>query len=140
MSGTEGWSTEPLHLRPVGPSVDYATTARGPVQFVAVGRPGAPRPEVLGYLWASDAEDAADWVSRPAAGDDGENAGVAWYRRLRAARARGRTPSQALADLAGDPGGPRIGRVLTAQPGQSPDLAELRALAAADAGERRAGA
>jgi hypothetical protein len=120
-----GWKTEDLQPRLVGGPEDYAYSTDGPVRYVAV----AVDSGILGYLWASDGDGAAGFEPRPAAGDDAFNAAVSWRGKLRAAKGRGRTPTQALADLAGDPGTPVMGRVLPGSEGQATGLAALRRLA-----------
>jgi hypothetical protein len=104
----------------------YASDAAGPVRWVEVASGG----RTLGYLWAADQEGAAGWVSRSAAGDDGDNAGVDWYGLLRAAKADGLSPFQALASMLSDPGGGVMGRAVPGSGGDLPSLAALRELAA----------
>ncbi|MEU9131896.1 hypothetical protein AB0D08_27970 [Kitasatospora sp. NPDC048540] len=116
-----------FNVVPGGP-VDYASRTDKAVEYVAV----AAGSTVLGYLWACDADDAAGWQVRPAGGDGAYNAGVAWTRRLRGAKDRGISPSQALAELAQDPGGPYIGQVVPGSRARAESLADLRRLAGDD--------
>ncbi|MEU9718237.1 hypothetical protein [Streptomyces sp. NPDC047976] len=84
----------------------YGRQASGPVRYVPVGGPQ----EVLGYLWASDAEGAASFEPREAADLDAYRAGLVWLERLQGAYDRGMSPSAALAELGGSPGDPVAGR------------------------------
>ncbi|WP_432035670.1 hypothetical protein [Streptomyces cucumeris] len=81
--------------------IGYKRTVDGAVKYVAVqGECG-----VIGYLWASDAENAASFEPRDHADDEAYRAGLVWLDRLRSAHDRGLSPSQALgelADLSGD--------------------------------------
>jgi hypothetical protein len=110
-------------FRPLRQPERFAETARGPVAYRPVVHDG----QTLGYLWASDVDGAAGWVECGAAGADGWNAGTPWLRRLSGAKAAGRTPAEALGDLAGLPGDERAGRV--AEPGGEASLAALVELA-----------
>src|SRR4051794_6095617 len=103
-----GYRDEDLQFKPVNPRPRYANTANGPVRYLAVANQNG----VIGYLWASDPDDAAGYEYLRSAGDDAANAGVPWYQRLRAAKAAGLPPSQALDRLAAEPGDPTIGRVV----------------------------
>ncbi|GGO53666.1 hypothetical protein GCM10012287_40860 [Streptomyces daqingensis] len=90
----------------------YKRSADGVVQYVPVrGWHG-----VLGYLWASDAENAASFEPRDDADEDGYKDGLAWLDRLGNAYDRGLSPSHALAELAG------------LSEGDSPDLLDLASL------------
>ncbi|GAA4880955.1 hypothetical protein [Kitasatospora terrestris] len=128
-----GWGNERLNedmqfsVVPGGPA-RYVHTTDKAVEYVTVAREDG----VLGYLWACDADDAAGWQVRPAGGDDAYNAGVSWTMRLRDPKARGLTPSQALAELAASPGNPQIGRVVAGSRATASGLAELRELAGAN--------
>lgn len=86
---SEGWdSLSPLTLRRPG----YRFLSENPVRYLPVTRDG----RLLGYLWASDTEDAADFVKRTAAGANGTHAQGRWIARLRQAKDLGLTPLQAL--------------------------------------------
>ncbi|MBT2399445.1 hypothetical protein J7E89_26655 [Streptomyces sp. ISL-100] len=78
---------------------------------------------VLGYLWASDAEEAASFEPRDDALEEGYKTGLLWLDRLHSAYSRGLSPSRALTELAGSTGADRPG---------SMDLASLRELASED--------
>jgi hypothetical protein len=123
---TSGRATEDLHFgRAEGPA-SYAYTASGPVRYVVV----ATADDVLGYLWASDADDAAGFEPRAGAGDDAVNAGVFWYQELRRAKARGLRPSQAVAALAAaGAGGARVGRAVGGSEGEAPSQSALATIA-----------
>ncbi|AXE86053.1 hypothetical protein [Streptomyces sp. Go-475] len=53
--------------------------------------------ETLGYLWASDAENAASFEPLDVGDNASYHAGLAWLERLRSAHDRGLSPSAALA-------------------------------------------
>ncbi|MER7107133.1 hypothetical protein [Streptomyces sp. NPDC000229] len=97
----------------------YKRSADGEVRYVPVrGEHG-----VLGYLWASDVENAASFEPRDDAGEEGYKTGLMWLDRLRSAYARDLSPLQALAELA------------DLSEGDSPrtcDLVALRELASGD--------
>jgi len=121
-----GYRDEDLEFKPVAGPPRYGNTASGPVRYVVV----ANQDGVIGYLWASDADDGAGYEYLRSAGDAAANAGVPWYQRLRAAKADGLTPSQALVRLAAEPGDPVIGRVVPGSEGTAPSLAAVKELAA----------
>lgn len=121
-----GYRDEDLEFKPVSGPPRYRNTASGPVRYAVV----ANRDGVIGYLWASDADDGAGYEWRRAAGDVAANAGVPWYQKLRAAKAEGLAPSQALARLAATAGDPATGWVVPGSEGTAPSLAALKELAA----------
>ncbi|MFI6723547.1 hypothetical protein [Streptomyces atratus] len=104
----------------------YKRSTDGEVQYVPVrGEHG-----VLGYLWASDAENAASFEPLDAADEEGYKAGLLWLERLRSAYDRGLAPSEALRRLADLPDENGSGHVdATVAPDQT-DLDSLRELAA----------
>ncbi|MFB6505968.1 hypothetical protein ACFYXP_34795 [Streptomyces sp. NPDC002466] len=55
---------------------------------------------LLGYLWASDEENAASFEPRDVGDEESCRAGLLWLDRLRSAHDRGLLPSRALAELA----------------------------------------
>ncbi|MFG2094264.1 hypothetical protein [Streptomyces sp. NPDC048612] len=77
--------------------IGYKRSVDGEVQYVPV------RDEhgVLGYLWASDAENGASFEPRDLDDEETYKASLSWLERLRSAHDRGLSPSQALAELAG---------------------------------------
>lgn len=91
------WDYKPE--KPVASFPEYAYEPAGPV-VVSVVR---VRGEVWGYLWADDAADAADFLPARDAGEPAVNLS-GWMERLRACKARGLKPSEALEELvaAGD--------------------------------------
>ena len=121
-----GYREEDLEFRPVSGPPRYGHTASGPVRYVVI----ANQDGVIGYLWASDPDDAAGYEFRRSAGDVAANAGVPWYQRLREAKARGLSPSQALAELAAQPGDPVTGRIVPGSEGAAPGLSAIKELAA----------
>ncbi|WP_460700122.1 hypothetical protein [Nocardia thraciensis] len=83
---SQGWG--PVVSAPV---VRYPTDTGAGVRFVPVSKNG----EVIGYLWASLADDAADYLPR-AGNRVGEIAAGTWQLRLSHAQRDGLTPTQAL--------------------------------------------
>ncbi|MFC9327604.1 hypothetical protein [Kitasatospora sp. NPDC057015] len=128
-----GWASDRLNedvqfkVADGGPP-EYARTTSRAVEYVAV----ANGEKLLGYLWACDADDAAGWQVRPAGGDEAYNAGVLWTLRLREAKARGLTPSQALAELADHDGGADADRVVPGSRALAGSRAALKTLAGDD--------
>jgi hypothetical protein len=126
-------TTEDLPFKPAGPAPDkYAARTDHPVRYLAVGsRAGV----VLGYLWAADGEEAAGFVRRPAAGDDGGNEAVAWTMELRDAKSRGVPAARLLeefaqAELPVAATARHAGRVIPGSQAEAPGLDALKELAA----------
>lgn len=91
--------TEPLQFEEVAGPPRYARSTDKPVQYVTVAnQQGA----VLGYVWANDEDDAAGWKARQAGGDEAFNRGALYVSKLRDAKARGLSPTGALAELMRD--------------------------------------
>ncbi|MFE0546527.1 hypothetical protein [Streptomyces sp. NPDC058891] len=107
--------------------IGYRRTADGNVQYVPVRN---PRGEVLGYLWASDAENAASFEPRDVGDDATYRIGLTWLERLRAAFDRGLLPSDALAELSTLHGDNGAGQVAPASESRTTALALLRGDAA----------
>ncbi|TVL90647.1 hypothetical protein CD790_20940 [Streptomyces sp. SAJ15] len=84
---------------------------------------------VLGYLWASDADDAASYEPRKAAEDEGYEAGLRWLERLQQAKEHGLRPSEALSEFSALPVTEGLGRVQREAAKVAIDLATLRELA-----------
>jgi hypothetical protein len=80
----------------------YPTSTDGPVVWAPVSKDG----EVLGYIWAAEAGDGADYILRPGHPKDGLwlNSGVAWIKRLRRGWADRLAPVDALEQWASDAG------------------------------------
>jgi hypothetical protein len=99
----------------------YAETANGPVSFHAL-REGDL---ILGYLWWSDGENAADYLGELSAAPRGFAAGPPWRLALERAKARGLSPSDAVKEFRSHP--PRTNRgVLDTQQQEAASFAELR--------------
>jgi hypothetical protein len=113
-------------FRTVRAPASYPRTTSAAVRYVPVLKGDT----VLGYLWAAVTDDAAQYVPRAQAGDDGLDAGIAWTRRLREAVADGLAPLEALARWAGEAEDERAGRVPPGTPFTLPDLSALEDLAA----------
>lgn len=104
--------------------IGYRRTAEGAVQYVPViGEAGV----TLGYLWASDAENAASFEPLDVGDDATYRAGLAWLDRLRTAHDRGLRPSTALTELSALDHTEGIGRVDTNVPPRTLPLPTLRA-------------
>lgn len=107
----------------------YRRSVDGEVLYVPVrGAAG----QVLGYLWASDAHDAASFEPRDDSEEDGYKAGLVWLDRLRSAHDRGFSPSVALTELSRLPDESGSGRVDTEARPHAVDLMTLREWAAED--------
>ncbi|MFF1490419.1 hypothetical protein ACIGZH_09865 [Streptomyces sp. NPDC058319] len=108
----------------------YQDWTEKPVRyFTVVDKQGGA---ILGYVWAGDEDDAAAYEPRQAAGPRGVNEGGSWGRRLRAAKERGVRPTQALAELYGDPEPGGKGRPLSGSLADAPNAAAVEALAKGD--------
>lgn len=80
----------PLVSAPPAPT--YATKTLDPVHFLPVGKDNV----VLGWLWAAVTGRAASFLTRPAAGKDGELAAAIWRMRLSDAYAANLSAPDAL--------------------------------------------
>lgn len=105
-------------------STGYASEADTPIRYMAVATGG----RVLGYLWAADAEDAAGYEPRNAAGDAAFDAGVVWLTRLTEARYKQMSPLEALAELARLPADPQAGQAVLGSEHEAPSLETLQEL------------
>jgi hypothetical protein len=129
---------------PLPPSTDpyphggYRAFGEGPVRYLPVLVDG----EIVGYLWASVADDAASFlrVLVPPLGRS-LDAAVAWSERLRESEAEGLTPLRALERWTGAPPDPEAGAIPAgavpqeapsrraldeiANPGSPPDITDL---------------
>ncbi|MEU3512396.1 hypothetical protein ABZ733_31855 [Streptomyces longwoodensis] len=119
--------TEPLQFEEVAGPPRYARTTDKPVQYVTVAN---GQGTVLGYVWANDEDDAAGWTVRKSGGDEAFNRGALYVSRLRDAKARGITPTAALAELLGysDPANPS--HVVPGSLTQAPSLQVVKERAA----------
>ncbi|MFF1839627.1 hypothetical protein ACFVXE_36490 [Streptomyces sp. NPDC058231] len=112
-----------MRFRRIAGPPRYNRVARGPVQYVRVA---ADSGEVLGYVWADDEGVAAGWVTPPGLGPDGINAGAAWLRKLREAKARGIAPTALLAELIRDTSSSNGSGVVPGSQAEAPTLDALR--------------
>jgi hypothetical protein len=124
------WDAPPPPLPPSSdpyPHGGYNPISEGPIRYVPVLREG----EVVGYLWASVADDAASFLrvlAEPLTRS--LDAAVAWSERLRQAEADGLTPLQALTHWVGAPPDPEAGAIpADAVPREVPDKRALREIA-----------
>jgi hypothetical protein len=83
----------------------------------------------MGYLWAAVTDDAADYVPREDADVAGFNVSVEWVQRLRAAKADGLAPLQALRRWVGEPEDPQAGHIEPGSERELPSVAALEKLA-----------
>jgi hypothetical protein len=90
-----GYMTEDLELQVSGPPTYTSRTDKAVAYVTLADREGA----VIGYLYANDEDDAAGWKPRPAAGFAAQNLAAPWMRKLRDAKKRGLTPTEALDEL-----------------------------------------
>ncbi|MFF5981695.1 hypothetical protein ACFY78_22885 [Streptomyces olindensis] len=119
---------EDVHFDSVSSPPQYRNHTDRPVQyFTVVDKEDG---SVLGYLWASDADDAAHYEPRKAGGPRAANEGGFWIRRLRERKARGLCPTQVLVDLYNDPEPGGRGRPLSGSLTDAPNAAAVEALAA----------
>ncbi|WP_258052665.1 hypothetical protein [Streptomyces sp. Ru73] len=118
---------EDVHFNLVssGPARYQAYTDKPVQYFTVVDKENG---SVLGYLWADD-EEAAAFEPRQAGGARAMNEGGFWLRRLRSAKERGLTSSQALAELYGNPETAGKGRPLPGSLTDAPNAAAVEALA-----------
>ncbi|MCX4998254.1 hypothetical protein [Streptomyces longwoodensis] len=120
---------EDVHFERVAGPITYRARTDKPVQYVTVANgQGA----VLGCVWANDEDDAAGWTVRTAGGDEAFNRGALYVSRLRDAKARGISPTAALAELFrySDPANPS--HVVPGSLTGAPSLAALRERLAGD--------
>ncbi|MDT0328538.1 hypothetical protein [Nocardiopsis lambiniae] len=118
------WSDEALAPELVGRS--YAPVAGGPVLYVPVQRDGG----LIGYLWASETEEAGDFQPLLPPDVAGNIARGWWTMEHVRLRGEGLTALEALRSCAGRVDDPRGGRVDADTPeSRAASLEELRALA-----------
>jgi hypothetical protein len=97
-SGVPGYMTEDLPFKSAGGITEHGHKPTSPVNVSVVKRHGA----VMGYLWADDSADAAGYLPSYDAGAVAVNVATDWILRLREAKARRLTPSQALGEFAAE--------------------------------------
>lgn len=129
MDRSQGWEDlSPFTLELAA----YEVLADGAIRYlpVTLGR------KLLGYLWASDAENAAYFVERTAAGLDATLAMGPWIWRLREAKEEGLSPLQALRRWVGEPEDPDGGGIAAdAKEREASSLQALEELANSDVEE-----
>ncbi|GAA2111824.1 hypothetical protein [Actinomadura alba] len=123
MDRSKGWGDlSPFTLEKPG----YSFQADSAVRYLPVTKGG----EVLGYLWASGTEDAADYQRRLSAGAEGFRAGRLWISRLDQCKKEGLPPLDALRRWIGVPEDPEWGGVAAdAQEQEAPSLDALKEIA-----------
>ncbi|WP_405815218.1 hypothetical protein OG241_11915 [Streptomyces sp. NBC_01390] len=123
MDRSQGWEDlSPFTLERPG----YAFLTDGPIRYLPVRRGRL----LLGFLWASETDDAAYFIKRAGAGADGTYAEGRWISLLRRAKEEGLTPIQALHHWIGAPEDPVAGGIAAdAVEQQLPDVQALEALA-----------
>jgi hypothetical protein len=120
---SKGWGDlSPFTLERPG----YAFQTDTAVRYLPVTKGGT----VLGYLWASETEDAADYQRRVPAGADGFRAGGLWISRLDRCKQEGLPPLEALRRWVGAPEDAQAGGIAAdAQEQEAPSLDALKAIA-----------
>ncbi|MGW7091485.1 hypothetical protein [Streptomyces sp. NPDC054874] len=103
----------------------YKREARGQVSYLPVHGEN----EILGYLWASEAEGAASFEPRDDADLAGYHAGLAWLEKLHEAFERGLTPSAALESFRGSPADRTSGYIVSESPTATIEFWALRRMA-----------
>ncbi|MGK4584394.1 hypothetical protein [Kitasatospora sp. HPMI-4] len=103
----------------------YADSTDQAVEFYTVANEHG---RVTGYLWTCDADDAADFERRLADGD--LNSAIFWSAKLLEAKSQGLPPTQAVQQLAADPGHPFYGHIVIESKAVASSLTELKSLAA----------
>ncbi|MEU6614820.1 hypothetical protein [Streptomyces parvus] len=103
----------------------YRRGATGQISFLPVHGEG----EILGYLWASDAEGAASFEPRDKADLAGYHAGLIWLDRLQGAFDHGLTPSAALGSLRNSPADRTSGHIPNDSSTMEADFWTLRRIA-----------
>ncbi len=119
-------TTEPLRFEEIARVPHYARSTDKPVRFVTVAN---PRGTVLGYVWANDEDDAAGWKVRRVGGDEAFNRGALYVSRLRDAKARGLSPTAALAEIVRDTDPANPSHVVPGSFQQAPSLDTVKDLA-----------
>ncbi|MEV0601247.1 hypothetical protein AB0I82_18370 [Streptomyces sp. NPDC050315] len=100
-----------------------------PVQYLTVAdKSGA----VIGYVWANDDDDAAGWEVRKAGGDEAFNKGGRWARKLHDAKARGISPTAALAEMIQESDPSKSSHVVPGSLTEAPSLTHIEELADRD--------
>lgn len=111
----------------------YARVASGPISALPIARDRADgRVQLLGYLWGSNAENAAGYVARQDAAPDSFNVGGIWRQRLIDAKAQGLSPEEAILGCASYEANPNFGYANIADAQPETTLADLKALAEHD--------
>lgn len=123
MDRSQGW--EDLSPFSLDSSGYYPFLTESAVRYLPVTRRG----EVLGYLWASETDDAAEYVERWAADADGFHAGGLWRSRLNQAKKEGMTPLEALRRWVGQPEDPEGGGIAADAMERGAQLQALQELA-----------
>jgi len=106
------------------PLPNYRFLTDGPVRYLPVTRGS----QVLGYLWAAESDDAADFMSRLDAEADGTYAQGWWIARLSEAHREGLRPLEALRRWAGGPEDP-VGGGASVDERVAPNLLALKEVA-----------
>jgi hypothetical protein len=120
---SKGWGDlSPFTLKETG----YSFQTDSAVRYLPVTKGG----EILGYLWASDTEDAADYLRRLPAGAEGFRAGGLWLARLEQCKEEGLPALEALRRWIGVPEDPESGGIAAdAQEQEAPSLEALKEIA-----------
>ena len=114
---------------------EFRGISRDPVRYFPVTLRG----QLIGYLWAAEADDgdAASFVPKHGTGAVGFDAGGTWRGRLKRARESGTTPLQAVRQWVGDLEDPRGGGIAEGAEGQVlPDSDAVQFLASRYGGQQ----
>jgi ADP-ribosylglycohydrolase len=112
-------------IEPGGPP-RYARRTGRAVRYLAVAD---AHEQVIGYVWANDEDDAAGVKVVRSAGPAASNEAGVWGGRLRDAKARGLTPSEALAELIRDSPFVATSHVVPGSLSQAPSIVVIDDLA-----------
>lgn len=120
---SKGWGDlSPFTLEKPG----YSFLTDSAVRYLPVTKNGV----VLGFLWASEIEDAADYQRRIPAGADGFRAGGLWVSRLDQCKQEGLPPLEALRRWVGEPEHPEYGGIAEdVEEREAPSLEALKEIA-----------
>ena len=114
-----------LQLKVVGGTPRYEFRATGPIEYVPIRRERDGAIQLLGYLWFSDAEEAAGYVANQALSPESDNLGMIWIEHLAHAKGEGATPSAAVESFGTLPPGAG-GQVVLSERASVESLRDLR--------------
>lgn len=107
----------------------YSHKPVGGITYGRIVQDGLTGVELVGFLWFSDAEQAAGYVGADSNIPTSGNAGVVWYAELDSHCVQGDAPSDTFAALTKLDLGHRIGRINTDSVRNLAGIEDLRAIA-----------